>query len=204
MLWSAPSHGMRNIRQILMTLPRWLVLLAGCLAATGGLALEKPYPGPFVENADFLFVLMPRTPEQMAAFYEARGFPPAAIEKIKATCFVTVHIENRSLRVIWMEPDSWKFSSNGQPLQRLESSYWDTQWNAVGLSQANRSTFGWTQLPAVRDLQPDEPVGGNIVFPGTTGSFDIEAVFQTGQDRRGKQLEVRFENVACTRGEPAE
>jgi hypothetical protein len=181
-----------------------MVLLACCLAATDTVALEKPYPGPFVENADFLFVLMPRTPEQMAAFYEARGFPPAAIEKIRATCFVTVHIENRSQRVMWMEPDSWKFSSNGQPLQRLDSNYWETQWDAAGLPQANRSTFGWTQLPAVRDLQPDEPVGGNIVFPGTTTAFNLEASFQTGQDRRGKVIEVRFENVSCPRGEPAE
>jgi hypothetical protein len=181
-----------------------MVLLAGFLAATSTSALEKPYPGPFVENEDFLFVLMPHTPEQMAAFYEARGFPPEALEKIKATCFVTVHIENRSQRVIWMEPETWKFSSNGQPLLRLGSNYWDTQWDAVGLPQANRSTFGWTQLPAVRDLQPDEPVGGNIVFPGTTATFNLEAFFRTGQDRRGKVLEVRFENVACPRGEPAE
>jgi hypothetical protein len=195
---------MRSIEQILMKLPRWLVLLAGCFAATGSLALEKPYPGPFVENEDFLFVLMPRTPEQMAAFYEARGFPPAAIEKIKATCFVTVHIENRSQRVMWMEPDTWKFSSNDQPLQRLDRDYWEAQWDAVSLPQANRSTFGWTQLPTVRDLQPDEPVGGNVVFPGTTDRFDLDAVFRTGQDRRGKVLEVRFENVACPRGEPSE
>jgi hypothetical protein len=187
-----------------MMLPRWLVLLTGCLAATSGLALEKPYPGPFVENTDLLFVLMPHTPEQMAAFYEARGFPPAAIEKIKATCFVTVHIENRSQRVIWMEPDTWKFSSHGQPVQRLETGYWDTQWDAVGLSQANRSTFGWTQLPAVRDLQPEESVGGNIVLPGNTGRFNLEAYLQSGQDRRGKQLEIRFENVTCPPGEPAE
>jgi hypothetical protein len=185
-------------------LHHWLVLLAGCLTATGGFALEKPYPGPFVENEDFLFVLMPRTPEQMAAFYEARGFSPAAIEKIKATCFVTVHIENRSQRVMWMEPGTWKFSSNDQPLQRLGRDYWEAQWNAVGLPQANRSTFGWTQLPAVRDLQPDEPVGGNVVFPGTTITFDLEAYFRTGQDRRGKVVEVRFENVACPRGESIE
>jgi len=187
-----------------MKLRHWLILLAGCLPATGSLALEKPYPGPYVENADFLFVLMPRTPGQMAAFYEARGFPPAAIAKIRATCFVTVHIENHSQTVIWMEPDNWKFSSKDKPLQRLDSSYWETQWDAIGLQQANRSTFGWTQLPAVRDLQPNEPVGGNIVFPGTTGSFDLEAVFQTGQDRRGRQLEVHFENVACPEGEAAE
>ena len=187
-----------------MDLPCVLLLLAGCLATTAGHSLEKPYPGPFVENEEFLFVLMPRTPEQMAAFYEARGFPPAAIGKIKATCFVTVHIENHSQRVIWVEPHTWKFSSKEQPLQRLDGNYWETQWDAIGLQQANRATFGWTQLPAVRDLQPDEPVGGNIVFPGTTGNFDLEAVLQTGKDRRGDPIEVRFENVACPPGKPAE
>jgi len=187
-----------------MQLPHRLLLLAGCLLATVSPALEKPYPGPFVENADILFVLMPRTPEQMAAFYEARGFPPAAITKIRSTCFVTVHIENRSRQILWMEPDTWKFSSGDQPLQRLDSDYWNTQWEAVDLPRANRSTFGWTQLPAVRDLQPEESVGGNIVFPGTTGSFDLEAHFPTGAERRGKQLDIRFENVNCAPGESAE
>ena len=185
-----------------MNLPCGLLLLAGCLASATGLALEKPYRGPFVENEDLLFVLIPRTPAQMAAFYEARGFSTAAIEKIKATCFVTVHIENHSQRVIWMEPRTWKFSSKGRPLQRLDSDYWDRQWDEIGLQQASRSTFGWTQLPAVRDLQPDEPVGGNVVFPGTTDSFDIEAYLPTGQDRRGKPIEVRFENVSCKRAAP--
>lgn len=194
---------MRSSAQILMALPCWLALLAGCFATTGSLALEKPYPGPFVENEDFLLVLMPRTPEQMAAFYEARGFPPAAIEKIRATCFVTVHIENHSQQIIWMEPGTWKFSSQGKSLHRLDSHYWKTQWDKIDLQQASRSTFGWTQLPAVRDLQPDEPVGGNIVFPGTTGSFDLEAVFQTGQDKRGRQLQVHFQNVACAGRETA-
>jgi hypothetical protein len=187
-----------------MKLARCLALLSGCLAAAGSFALEKPYLGPFVENSEFLFVLMPRTPEQMAAFYEARGFPPAAISRIRATCFVTVHIENRSQRTMWMEPDTWKFSSKGSPLERLDSDYWKTQWDEAGLQQAHRSTFGWTQLPEARDLQPDESVGGNIVFPGTTGQFDLEAVFQTGQDRRGELISVRFENVACPPGETSE
>ncbi|MGD2138659.1 MAG: hypothetical protein PVF08_10415 [Gammaproteobacteria bacterium] len=187
-----------------MNLPCGLLLLAGCLAPAAGLALEKPYAGPFVENEDMLFVLIPRTPDQMAAFYEARGFPPAAIGKIRATCFVTAHIENHSQRIIWLEPHTWKFSSKGQPLQRLDRNYWETQWDAIGLRQANRSTFGWTQLPAERDLQPDEPVGGNVVFPGTAGSFTIEAYFPTGKDRRGKPIAVRFENVSCPTVKPAE
>jgi len=192
---------MRSTRQILTTAHGWIVLLAAGLATAAAAALEKPYPGPFVENADFLFVLMPRTPEQMAAFYEARGFPAAAIERIKATCFVTVHVENRSRRVMWLEPHRWKITANGKPLARLDAAYWETQWDEIDLPRANRSTFGWTQLPAVRDLQPDEPVGGNIVLPGSTTTFDLEAYFQTGQDRRGSPIEVRFENVSCPRGE---
>jgi hypothetical protein len=103
-----------------------------------------------------------------------------------------------------MEPDTWKFSSKNGALQRLDSDFWEKQWDAAGLQQAHRSTFSWTQLPGVRDLQPDESVGGNIVFPGTTGSFDLEAVFQTGQDRRGELITVRFENVTCPSGEPPE
>jgi len=187
-----------------MTLKRRFAVLIACIAATTAGAMEKPYPGPFVENPDFLFVLMPRTPEQMAAFYEARGFPAAAIARIRTTCFVTVHIENRSRRVIWLEPDRWKITSHGEILPRLDDVYWETQWDAIELPQANRATFGWTQLPAVRDLQPDEPVGGNIVLPGTTATFNLDAYFQTGKDRRGDLLMVRFENIACPHGEATE
>jgi hypothetical protein len=123
--------------------------------------MDKPYPGPFVENGQLLVALIPHTPEQMAAFYEARGFPKAAIARISDTCFMTVHIENKSQGVIWLETGDWSFTSNRQPLQRLGTDYWNRQWDAIDLPLANRATFGWTQLPAVRDLQPGEPVGGN-------------------------------------------
>ena len=53
----------------------------------------------------------------------------------------------------------------------------------------------------MRDLQPDEPVGGNVVFPGTTESFDPEARFYVGQDKRGGMLVTRFENIQCPKGE---
>lgn len=186
-------------------MPSWLLcsaLVCGLLTATAT-ALEKPYPGPVVENDDMLFVLIPHTREQMAAFYEARGFPRGAIDRITATCFVTVHIENKSNRVIWLEVDHWKLSSDGREIRRLGADYWQRQWDETGLPQANRSTFGWTQLPGVRDLQPHEPVGGNIALPGSTTNFDLEARFFTGKHRRGGMLEVRFENVTCPENAPS-
>jgi hypothetical protein len=162
-------------------------------------AIEPPWPGPFVEDDRILMVLIPRTPEQMAAFYEARGFPQNAIDRITRTCFVTVHIENKSREVIWLEPQHWQLTDSGGAIRRLDSDYWNAQWDAIDLPPANRSTFGWTQLPAVRDLQPDETVGGNIVLPGSTRTFDLHARFQTGRDRRGTLIDIRFSNIECPR-----
>ncbi|MCK5481636.1 MAG: hypothetical protein KAJ06_10835 [Gammaproteobacteria bacterium] len=193
---------MRFRIQYLITIRCLASVFLAVLACTSASAKEKSYPGPFVENDQLLVILIPHTPEQMAAFYEARGFPRDAIIRIRKTCFVTVHIENKSRSTIWLEQKNWRTTSNNKPLPRLGSDYWNGQWNEINLRLASRSTFGWTQLPAVRDLQPDESVGGNIAFPGTTGSFDLEANFYVGQDKRGGMLVTRFENVQCPKDEP--
>jgi hypothetical protein len=167
------------------------------LQAAPQLAASAPRPGPFFENDDMRIGLAPRTPDQMAAFYEARGFPPEALERIRKTCFVTVIIKNTSKQVIWLELDQWTFTSNGKPLPHLGVDYWKAQWDEINLRQASRSTFGWTQLPLVRDLQPGEPVGGNVVFPGGTDIFNIEARLRTGADKQGKVIRLGFGNVGC-------
>ena len=193
---------MRIRMQYLITAQSLCGLLLGTLLATSAFGIDQPYPGPFVENDDMLMVLMPHTPEQIAAFYEARGFPKNALDLISKTCFVTVHIENKSNRIIWLETVNWDLSSNQQTLQRLGKDYWDARWDEIKLPLANRATFGWTQLPVQRDLQPDEPVGGNIVLHGDIGKFNLKARFLTGKDKRGGLLEVRFQDIECPTEEP--
>jgi len=190
---------MRTAAQHLTLTRQLAVLLAGTLSWLSATADDRTFQGPYVENDDLLVRLIPRSPDQMAAFYEARGFPQAAIDRIRQTCFVTVHIENRSTNVIWLELDQWRFTGDGKPLPRLDAAYWQAQWDDIGLRQASRSTFGWTQLPPVRDLQPDEPVGGNLVFPGTTKVLNIEAAFHTGADRHGKLIRLGFGNIGCSK-----
>ncbi|MGB5539951.1 MAG: hypothetical protein WBO37_07690 [Gammaproteobacteria bacterium] len=175
-------------------------LLPGALPWTSAAVVERTFEGPYIENDELLVVLVPRSPEQMAAFYEARGFPRAAIDRIRQTCFVTVHIKNKSRDVIWLDTDQWRFTGDGKPLTRLDDSYWRAQWNEIDLRQASRSTFGWTQLPPVRDLQPDEPVGGNLVFPGDTNTLTIEATLPTGADRQGEPISVGFGSIRCSKG----
>jgi hypothetical protein len=193
---------MRTGTQYLIAVQSLCGVLAGALLATSAVGIDRPYRGPFVENDDLLMVLVPHTPEQITAFYEARGFPKAALKLIGNSCFVTVHIENKSQRVIWLETVNWRFTSNNQPLPRLDENAWNARWKEINLPQANRATFGWTQLPAQRDLQPGEPVGGNIVFNGDVKKFSLEAHFLTGKDKRGGMLELRFQDVDCPAEKP--
>ena len=183
--------------QYLITVQLLCSVLISTLLATSAFGIDRPYPGPFVENDDILMVLIPHTSEQMAAFYEARGFPKAALELISSACFITVHIENKSERVIWLETANWYLSSNSMALKRLDKDHWDTRWDEINLPLASRATFGWTQLPVQRNLQPDEPVGGNIVLEGNIRKFNLDASFQTGKDKRGGMLEVRFQDIVC-------
>jgi hypothetical protein len=188
---------MRITRQFLIT----LTILSNLMITVRAYAIEQPYPGPFVENDDLLMILMPHTPEQITAFYEARGFPKAALDRLRKVCFVTVHIENKSQRVIWLETTNWDLGVNGERIQRVNRQQWTSWWDDINLPSANRSTFGWTQLPAVRDLQPDESVGGNIILDGEIKEFDLQARFLTGQDKRDGMLDFQFRNIECPKEE---
>ena len=140
----------------------------------------------------------PRTPEQIAAFYEARGFPHTAIEALTQTCFVTVSFHNRGGDVVWLELSRWRFvDEQGREVKRRDRAYWSALWEKLGVPKANRATFGWTQLPEVRDLQPSEPVGGNVALPPPSGRFRLEARFATGARKQGKGIVVILDDLSC-------
>lgn len=142
-----------------------------------------------------------RTPDQMAAFYEARGFPAGALKQLNKYCFITVIVRNRSNRVVWLEPSRWRArSGSGTLMHPMSPSDWRKQWDAVSLPAAQRSTFQWTQLPESRDLRPHEPVGGNLAFPGIKGKFRLELRLDTGADRHGPPIRTYFDGLNCSPG----
>jgi hypothetical protein len=179
------------------------LLLAGLLWIISALVQAGTPPTPFVENDGLYMFVRLNTPDQMAAFYEARGFPDNAIERLRQTCFVMAHIENRGDEVIWLELKNWHFLTRQGEIHRLDRNDWERVWDEIGLPQASRSTFGWTQLPGERDLQPGEPVGGNVILPATVEPFTLRADFLTGKDRRAGMISVRFENLRCAKDQPA-
>jgi hypothetical protein len=143
----------------------------------------------------------PRTPDQIAAFYGARGFPREAVAALSGACLITFGIRNDRDGVTWLEPGRWRFrAADGTAVRRITRQEWNARWDALDVPAASRATFGWTQLPEQRDLRPGEPVGGNLAIAPVAGPISLEARFHTGEDRGGPDLVLRLEGLRCPRG----
>ena len=138
-----------------------------------------------------------RTPNQMASFYEARGFPKAMRDVLKKQCFITVGIKNNSHTKIWLDLADWKFSADGKPLKREHRDYWKKRWQAMGMPLNKQSTFRWTLIPETLDYLPGEREGGNIVLPFTDKPISLTATFATGENKQGKTLTITTDKLFC-------
>ncbi len=170
--------------------------------AVADFAVGEEPDGHFDGSRDGVkFVLMPRTPRQIAAFYEGRGFIQPAIERTKRACFLTATIVNERNDVVWLELNRWRFmDSRGRSITRITHRDWSEDWERLSVPLANRATFGWTQLPEVRDLQPGEPVGGNVTIDPPADLFRVEARFHTGADKAGREVIIGLSDIRCPPG----
>jgi len=149
------------------------------------------------EDDDVMFRVYRRSPKQIAAFYEGRGFSHEAIDEIEKYCSIAVIVKNKTSDVLWLELDNWQFTSKGKQVSRINRDYWKKLWEKTNLPQAHRATFGWTLMPEARDLQKDEGVGGSIPLPMLTEPFSITARFSTGENKGGNIKTVTVENITC-------
>lgn len=164
------------------------------LSAAVGTAATQP--GELItERIEIQFV--PRSPNQLMSFYEARGFPAEMIDVLSEQCFITIRIHNRSDEKIWHDLASWQFSHNGEPLEREHRNHWLEKWHAMNMPQASISTFRWTLLPEQLDYLPDEQEGGNIILPRVDGPINLRARFATGDDKQGNAINIEYDGLYC-------
>lgn len=150
------------------------------------------------EDAVLKLIVIPRTREQMKAFYEGRGFPKQAIAAIAEACFMTVIVKNKTGDVLWLELDNWQVGGAAD-IARLDRAYWKQRWESINVPMANRSTFGWTLLPERRDLRADEGVGGNITLAYSQKPFTLSARFFLGADKQAGTHTVQLDQLQCIR-----
>jgi hypothetical protein len=149
------------------------------------------------KDADVYLRFIQLTPGQIGSFYEGREFSKAAVEKLMASCYVTVIIKNRSNDYLWVDISKWEFIQNGKKIIQQDREYWNRQWDEINLKRAHRSTFSWTLMPAERNLYPLEDVGGRIPIPMQTKPFTVVLNFPTGENKQGKMKTVKIDNVIC-------
>ncbi|MGD8408480.1 MAG: hypothetical protein PVF21_07700 [Thiohalophilus sp.] len=152
---------------------------------------------PSHESDDLVVNLTPRTPQQIAAFYEGRGFSEAMIDVLRKQCFITVFIRNRSRDIIWLDLQHWKFTNTNGVIIRRDREYWKARWQKMGIPLAHQSTFRWTLLPEQLNFLPDEREGGNIILPRDSQTITLHARFDTGQARDGKPIQITLDNLQC-------
>jgi len=188
-----------TIIQAIHKLPKsrriYLLLFLFTLTSFDILAAEKRTPA--YEDEDVYIRLFSRSPNQMAAFYEGREFPKNAINRIIKVCNVTTIIHNKTSDFLWIDLDKWKFKKNGKMIPRIDREYWKKQWKEIKLSAAHQATFGWTLMPEVRDLHPDEGVGGSTNVPWQTEPFDITFNFPVGKNQSKKMKSVTIKRFQC-------
>ncbi|MFV1992285.1 MAG: hypothetical protein ACC635_00160 [Acidiferrobacterales bacterium] len=150
-----------------------------------------------VSNTTLSFKMVPRTPDQMAAFYEGRGFPAKVTSVFNEVCFFTVIVKNLSRDIVWLEPASWQIKrESGANIKRLGQQYWRQRWSQLDLPKNNQATFRWTLLPTSRDLRPDEGVGGNLVLAATSGNIMVTPVFRLGAEGQSR-LKLATQTIRC-------
>ncbi|MEJ2391626.1 MAG: hypothetical protein P8019_09545 [Gammaproteobacteria bacterium] len=169
----------------------FLLLMSGFCHAAG-----NPAARPEFNNKDFNLRLTLRTPNQVAAFYEARGFPRAALATIRRTCFIGVSLRNNSDSIVWFDLGNWHFTTPKGPLPRILRSDWTQHWQQLGLAQRFQSTFRWTLAPEHLDYRPHEREGGNITLPRTDQPITITGDIYVGKQKT-RLYTIKFENIYC-------
>jgi hypothetical protein len=176
---------------------RWLALISFFLVPA--VLAANPWPKALHEHGVAVRV-RPNTPPQMAAFYEARGFPAAALAEVKSACFMTVGVTNERAQVLWLEPRRWILTdADGKKVELIDFDHWNRLWERHQVPAAARTAFRWTQLPESRDLRPHEPVGGNISFKPGKGPYTLNLRFRLGPNRTGGEVKVRISGIVCAR-----
>ena len=148
------------------------------------------------ENDLFRLRLTPRTPNQIAAFYTGRGFPPFAIDEVRTWCFITLGMRNKSQDLVWLDLSNWRFTTSEGELTRYLRPALKQRWQELGLEKRFQSTFRWTLMPEKLDFHPYEGEGGNIILPRTDKPITVTATIAAGEDK-SKVFAIQIDNVRC-------
>ncbi len=146
--------------------------------------------------------LTPRTPDQMASFNEARGFPAPMVAILKQHCYITIGIHNQGDTRVWLDLANWRFQAGEKRLEPVTRAQWKQRWQRMQIPPGKQATFRWTLIPETLDYLPGEEEGGNVILPFTDQWITLDAVMPTGEHQRGEPVRFHTEKLYCAQDAP--
>lgn len=159
---------------------------------------QKQKQSLIIDTPEFKLRLVPRSAEQIGAFYYGRGFPSAMVKKIQSLCFITVSLHNKSNALLVLDFKNWQFKTEKHQLQRYTRQHWLTKWKQNNYPKSAIATFRWTVLPEKFEFQPYEREAGNIILQRSDQTFSIQGTLLLKTNKQASQKRaIYFPLVAC-------
>ncbi|EGV19061.1 hypothetical protein [Thiocapsa marina] len=135
-------------------------------------------------------------PDQVRAFYVARGFDLADANVFAEACvFMTVLRNDAAPGEIDFRLTDWEVRYDGATRSLPPPENWLTQWSARGVPDAAMLAFRWAQFPAEQSYAPGEWNQGMLATGLPPGSrFDLIARWTIAD----QTYEGRLDDVRCT------
>jgi hypothetical protein len=135
-------------------------------------------------------------PDQVRAFYVARGFDLDDADVFAAACvYMTVLRNDTAPGTLEFRLSDWEVRHNGAVRSLPPLDDWLAQWAARGVPDAARLAFRWAQFPAEQSYAPGEWNQGMLATDLPPGSrFDLIARWTIAD----QTYEGRLDDVRCT------
>ena len=147
------------------------------------------------ESAGIQVRLTQIDPNQIRAFYQARGFSPQQLEPYAATCVFMTVVRNIGTTAIEHRLADWHYQDTPRQSRHIRSKEeWDALWTKMEVPQPARIAFTWAQFPAEQRFEPGDWNQGMTSYDlPRTARFDLTFTWQQSGDTRTGQLN----NVGC-------
>lgn len=114
----------------------------------------------------FTLRLIPLSPENVRAFYDNMGYPPAAVAAIARVCVFGTSIRNRGKAPIRYDVAAWRaVTADGKSHPLITKTDWLARWKAEGIGA------DWSILPPQQTLQPGDWAQGFTTVEAPHGAY---------------------------------
>ncbi len=143
-----------------------------------------------VQEAGVRIQLIQRLPDQTRAFFQGRGFAPAAAERIARRCVLQTVVTNSADNPgpIRVDLHDWGFRQAAGFHPLLLKDRWQQRWQQLGVPRAARIAFQWALFPTTQVFAPGDWNMGMTTYPVEPGTRMEVRVQWTGEGRPHQAL----------------